>query len=285
MDATPLLKEYLKKLCLSTMAREFDRVSRDAAESSLSYEQFLLALAEMEIIQREENSLKTRLLRAKFPVFKTLDTFDFSLIPSIPKQKVLQLARGDFLKDSENLIFVGNSGTGKTHLAIAIGISLCRLGKLVRFFKVAELVNILLDAQANLSLPKFQSQMDRMNLIILDELGYVSLPKGASELVFTFCASLYERRSLCITTNLEFSAWPEIFGDTRMTAALIDRLTHRAHIMVMNGESYRFRQSFKKSRGNTKSKSSLENDVSLPPEISVEEIKDDPRKEEELVKV
>jgi len=271
MDATSLLKEYLRKLRLSTMVQEFDRVSRDAAESSLSYEQFLLALVEMEVIQREENSLKTRLSRAKFPVPKTLDTFDFTAIPSLSKQKVLQLARGDFLKNSENIIFIGNSGTGKSHLATAIGISLCRQGKAVRFFKVAELVNILLEAQETLSLPKFQAQMDRMNLIILDELGFVSLPKGASELLFTFCASLYERRSICITTNLEFSAWAEIFGDSRMTAALIDRLTHRSHIMVMNGESYRFRQSLKKSRGNGKTKVSLEGEPGDSLETSAED--------------
>lgn len=272
MDTNLLLKECLRKLRLSTMARELDRVTRDAAESSLPYDKFLLALLEMEIDQREENALKARLSRAKFPVFKTLDMFDFSVIPDLPKQKVLQLARGEFLKDSENIIFMGNSGTGKTHLATAIGISLCRLGRSVRFFKVAELVNLLLEAQANLSLPKFQTQMDRMNLIIIDELGYVSLPKGASELLFTFCASLYERRSLCITTNLEFSAWPEIFGDPRMTAALIDRLTHRANIMVINGESYRFKQSFKKSKSNAKSKTSLENDLSMLQEASAAEV-------------
>lgn len=280
LETTLLIKEYLKKLRLSSMAREVERLMQDATELSLTYDKFLLALLETEIAQREENALKTRIARAKFPVFKTLDTFDFSAIPALPKQKILQLARGEFLKNSENLIFVGNSGTGKTHLAIALGISLCRLGKWVRFFKVADLVNLLLEAQATLSLPRFQAQMDRMNLVILDELGYVSLPKGASELLFTFCASLYERRALCITTNLEFSAWPEIFGDPRMTAALIDRLTHRAHILVMNGESFRFRQSVKKTRGNGKQKPPDEMDIPL-----IDDGTDAPGKEGELVKV
>jgi DNA replication protein DnaC len=280
LETTLLIKEYLRKLRLSSVARELEHLIQDAVDSSLTYDKFLLALLEMEIMQREENALKTRISRAKFPVFKTLDTFDFSIIPSLPKQKILQLARGEFLRNSENLIFVGNSGTGKTHLAIAIGISLCRLGKAVRFFKVAELVNLLLEAQATLSLPKFQAQMDRMSLIILDELGYVSLPKGASELLFTFCASLYERRTLCITTNLEFSAWPDIFGDPRMTAALIDRLTHRAHILVMNGESYRFKQSVKKARGSGKQKGSDETASS-----SIEEFADEVRKEDDQEKV
>jgi DNA replication protein DnaC len=284
IDTTLLIKEYLRKLRLSTMARELERILRDAVESSLTYDKFLLALLEMEIAQREENALKTRLSRAKFPLFKTLDTFDFSALPSAPKQKVLQLARGEFLRNSENLIFVGNSGTGKTHLAIAIGISLCRMGKSVRFFKVADLVNLLLEAQATLSLPKFHAQMERMNMIILDELGYVSLPKGSSELLFTFCASLYERRSLCITTNLEFSAWPEVFGDPRMTAALIDRLTHRAHILVMNGESYRFRQSAKKAKNNSRAKTPPEDDLAVGEVQMILEPEQDEGKEDKLVK-
>ncbi len=273
METNLLLREYLKRLRLPTMARELERVSREATTSNLPYESFLLELVEREVQQREQNALKARLSRARFPVPKTLDTFDFSISGCVSKQKVLQLARGEFVDSAENLILVGSSGTGKTHLATAIGVCLCRLGKSVRFYTVADLVNALIAAQTNYTLSRFQAQLDKVSLVILDELGYVRLPKGAAELLFSFCASRYERRSLCITTNLEFSSWPEIFGDSRMTAALIDRLTHRAHILVMNGESYRFRQSQRRGKSN------LEQRAGVDPQEHLNQLEPVPKEE------
>jgi DNA replication protein DnaC len=278
METDLLLREYLKRLNLSAMARELERVCREAAASNWSYESFLQELLEVQVIQREQNALKARIVGARFPIMKTLDTFDFSVASFVPKQKVLQLARGDFVEASENLILVGGSGTGKTHLATAIGICLCQKGKSVRFYTVADLVNALTEAQASHTLSRLQTQLNRIDLVVLDELGYVSLPRGAAELLFSFCASRHERRSLCITTNLEFSAWPEVFGDSRMTAALVDRLTHRAHILVMNGESYRFRQSLKTKGAHPASRP-------IPQSADDRTAKDQPQQQEEMALV
>lgn len=244
MESELLLRHYLKRLRLPVTAREYPRLAREAIERNLSHEDFLLGVLEQEVLHRDETSEKTRIKRARFPLLKTLDSFDFSAVASVSKQKVLQLARGEFLERAENVALIGSSGTGKTHLAIALGISLCRLGKKVRFSTVSGLVNALMEARADHTLSRIEKALYQFDLVILDELGYLSLSREAAELLFTFCAAQYERHSLCITSNLEFSAWSEILGgDARMAAALIDRLTHRCHVLVMNGESFRFKQS------------------------------------------
>lgn len=243
MEKGLLIKSYLKRLKLPTMGSLFERLAIEASNNNHGYMDYLLALVEQEVLKREENAIKQRIKRARFPVIKTLDSFDFSIIPSVPKQKILQLAQGEFVTRKENMIFLGNPGTGKTHLAIGIGYALCTLGKRVLFVTAAGIVNELMEANASLRLLKIQKQLQRMDLIIIDELGYVPFSREGAHLLFQLCSDLYERGSLIVTSNLDFTHWTEIFGDERLTGALLDRLTHRAHIFPITGESYRFRQS------------------------------------------
>lgn len=243
METNLLLKAHLKKLRLPTMLRDVEKAVAEATSANLTYERFLLGLVEQEVLQREQNTLRIRLSQARFPLIKTLDTFDFAAIPDLDRQKVLQLAQGDFIREPANVICLGNSGTGKTHLATAIGVAACRKNQRVRFFTAAGLVNELLEAKKDSRLSKLQRDLTRFDLIILDELGYIPFDETGAQLLFNFCADRYERAALLITSNLDFAQWVKVFRDEALSAALLDRLTHRCHILVMNGESFRFRQS------------------------------------------
>lgn len=238
-----ILETYLKHLKLPTLIKNYQVFARQAAEKNLTYEEFLCNLLEQEIIQRDDNNLKRRMRYAKFPNAKTLETFDFKEIPGLNKNKVLQLSQGEYITKAENIILVGNSGTGKTHLATALATCACREGYKVRFYNVAGLVNELLIAQNEHSLLKFEKQWLKLDLIVLDELGYIPFSSIGAQLLFQFCSSRYERGSIMITTNLDFSEWTSVFGEEKLTAALLDRLTHKCHILQMNGESFRLRQS------------------------------------------
>lgn len=241
-----LIKSYLKRLRLPVIAQSYSRLAKEAAVHNQPYQGYLLALLEGEVLQREENAQKLRLSKAHFPVIKTLDSFEFSAIPSVNKAMVLELSRGGYIQGKENIIFIGSYGTGKTHLAISLGIYACRQGKRVRFYTAANLSNHLLEAQSQLRLSKLEAALARYDLIILDELGFIPFSKENAEALFSFCAARYERGSLIITTNLEFARWKEIFGDEALTGALLDRLTHHGHIIEMNGDSYRFKESLRR---------------------------------------
>lgn len=241
-----LLRSYLKRLRLSVVAQNYARLSEEAAANNQTYPDYLLALIEGEMTQREENTQKLRISKARFPVMKTLDSFEFSAIPSLNKALVLELSRGSYIEKRENIVFIGSYGTGKTHLSISLGASACRQGKKVRFYTAAGLINDLLEAQAQLRLGKLEASLARYDLIVLDELGFVPFTKDGSEALFTFCSGRYERGSMIITTNLDFARWKEIFGDEALTGALLDRLTHRCHIIEMNGDSYRFKENLKR---------------------------------------
>jgi len=243
MSSETLIQSYLKRLRLPVVARDFVRLAEEAAGSNQTYQDYLLALLEGEVNQREENAQRLRLTRARFPIIKTLDGFDFSAIPNLNQPKVLELSRGGYIDRRENVIFIGSYGTGKTHLAISLGICACRQTKRVRFYNAAALANELLEAQAQLRLSRLESALARYDLIILDEVGFIPFSKDGAEALFTFLASRYERGSVIITTNLEFARWKEVFGDDALTGALLDRLTHRCHILEMNGDSYRFKES------------------------------------------
>ena len=243
-----LLLSYLKRLRLPVMAQNYARLSEEAAANNQTYPDYLLALIEGEVLQREENTQKLRLSKARFPLMKTLDSFEFSAIPSLNKTLVLELSRGSYLEKRENVIFIGSYGTGKTHLAISLGVDACRQGKRVRFYTAAGLINDLLEAQAQFRIGKFETSLARYDLIILDELGFVPFSKEGAEALFTFCSGRYERGSMIITTNLDFIRWKEIFGDDALTGALLDRLTHRCHIIEMNGDSYRFKENLKRRK-------------------------------------
>jgi DNA replication protein DnaC len=245
-ETTPLLlKVNLKQLKLPTMLAEWEKLAREAAAKNEAYEGYLLRLTEAEVTTRSANALASRIRAAGFPVVKDLDTFDFSAIPSVPKQKVLELARGARVEEHSNCCLIGNAGTGKTHLAIALGLAVCRLGRRVRFVTAANLVTQLEEAQQQHRLERVLSHLDRVDLLVIDELGYLSFSRAGAELLFQVFADRYERRSVLVTSNLAFSEWGSVFQGDRMTAALLDRLTHRCEIFEMNGESYRFRESMK----------------------------------------
>ena len=237
------------------MLAEYAKLSREAAEADENYEEYLLRLTDLEVAQRSTNALTARIKAAGFPVLKDLDTYDFSAMPSVPKAKIVELARGQWIDEKFNLCLLGNAGTGKTHLAIALGQAACRAGKRVRFFTAAALVNALEEAQKQYRLERFLGQLDKLDLLAIDELGYLSFSRGGAELLFQIFADRYERASILVTSNLAFSDWGSIFQGERMTAALLDRFTHRCHIFEINGESYRFRESAKaakerKAKGN-----------------------------------
>jgi DNA replication protein DnaC len=250
-----LLKSNLKQLRLPTMSAEWEKLAREAADRDEPYDAYLLRLTELEVAARSANAVASRIRAAGFPVQKEFDTFDFSAVPGLSKQKVLELARGDWIEQCYNCCLIGGSGTGKTHLATAWGLALCRLGKRVRFSTAAGLVTLLEQAQQQHRLDRVLAQLERFDLLIVDELGYLSFSRVGAELLFQVFADRYERGSVLITSNLPFGEWGSVFQGERMTAALLDRLTHRCHIFEMNGESYRFRESMKsKSEKSTKSK-------------------------------
>ena len=249
MEKSMLLEAYLKRLRLPAIGRHYQELARQAAQGNLPYEAFLLALVEMEAQQREENAHQKRLRMARFPVIKSLDQFDFTTLPSLNKALVLDLAQGGYLDKRENLILMGNSGTGKTHLATALGLIACQQGRKVRFFTAAGLINQLTEAQASLRLSYLERGLAQMDVLIIDEIGYVPFSEKGAQLFFQVVAQSYERQSLILTTNLDFSQWPQVFGSEQLTGALLDRLTHHAHILTMNGESFRFRESMGKKGG------------------------------------
>ena len=244
-----LLRANLKQLKLPTISAEFEKLAREAAAANEGYEQYLLRLTELEVAARASNAVQARIRAAAFPVPKDFDTFDFTAVPSLSKPKVLELARGEWIVQRFNICIVGSPGTGKTHLATALGLAACRQGKRVRFFTAATLVTRLEEAQKQYQLDRVLAQLDRIDLLICDELGYLSFSRAGAELLFQVFADRYERRSLLVTSNLAFSEWGPVFQGEPMTAALLDRLTHRCQIFEMNSESFRFRESMKSKKG------------------------------------
>lgn len=241
-----LLRDNLRRLKLSAMALEFPSAGRQAREAGSSYEQYLLELTESEHAKRAENRLKRRFREANFPVLKTLDTFDMNFAPSLDRRLFKELVSCDYLKNRENVIFIGNSGTGKTHLGIALGVEACKKDYRVYFITACHLVNHLVEAQEEKLLERLLKRIERADLLILDELGYVPFSDRSAQLLFQVISDRNEKRSTLITTNLSFEKWTQIFGEAALTAALLDRLTHRAHIIPCNWESIRFKQSMKR---------------------------------------
>jgi DNA replication protein DnaC len=243
-----LLKHYLKQLKLPTFLREYEKTAAISREERADYPTFLLRLCELESIDRERRAAERRIRAAGFPMIKTLDTFDFKAQTSINQALIRELLSGEFIDHRENVLFVGNSGTGKTHLATALAFAACSQGRRVRFYSVTGLVTRLLEAREARDLERLQKQLERQHLVVLDELGYVPFSKTGAELLFEVVSRAYERTSLIVTTNLPFESWTEVMGSERLTGALLDRLTHRVHIIEANGESYRLRESRRRSK-------------------------------------
>jgi DNA replication protein DnaC len=238
-----LLKHHLKQLKLPTFLAEYERQAQDCAQSGVDHVRYLLRLAELELIERERRMVERRIRAAKFPTVKSLDSFDFIAIPSLNKMLVTELARGEYILCRENIIALGNSGTGKTHVALALGLAACQRGFSVGFTTAAGLVHQLMEARDEKRLLRLQAQLAAHKLLIIDELGYVPLSPTGAELLFEVFSQRYERGSVLVTSNLPFEEWTSVFGSERLTGALLDRLTHHVHILELNGDSYRLRQS------------------------------------------
>jgi DNA replication protein DnaC len=238
-----LLDHYLKQLRLPTMLREHEKLATLCQGQRADYQTFLLRLAEREVQDREVRAAERRIKAARFPVVKTLDTFRFKAQPSINRPLVQQLTRGDYIDRRENVLLIGNSGTGKTHLACGLALAACNQGRRVLFFTATGLVTRLLEKREERQMERFCKQLENQHLIVLDELGYVPFSKTGAELLFEVVSRAYERTSLIVTTNLPFEAWTDVMGNERLTGALLDRLTHRIHVLEANGESYRLRES------------------------------------------
>ena len=234
-----LLEHHLKALKLPTFLRDYASAGAVCSQERADYPTYLFRLAERELIDRERRATERRIKEAAFPVLKTIETFNFAAQVSINEPLVRELLRGEYIGKRENLLLVGNPGTGKTHLATALGFAACTQGKRVRFTSTTGLVTQLLEQREMRTLQRLHKQLERLDVLILDELGYVPFSKTGAELLFDVVSRAYERTSLIVTTNLPFEQWIEVMGSERLTGALLDRLTHRVHILEANGESYR----------------------------------------------
>jgi DNA replication protein DnaC len=238
-----LLAHHLKTLKLPTFLREYEKLARQCAAEGLDHVQFLARLVELELIDRERRMVERRIKAAKFPAVKSLDSFDFTAIPKLNKMQVLELARCEWIERRENVVALGPSGTGKTHVALALGLAACQKGLSVGFTTAAAIVHALMEARDEKRLLRLQKQLAGQKLLIIDELGFVPLSKTGAELLFELISQRYERGSTLITSNLPFDEWTGTFGSERLTGALLDRLTHHVNILEMNGESYRLNHS------------------------------------------
>jgi len=235
-------------LSKATFLREHDKVAQHSAAEGIDHPRYLLRLAELELIERERRMVERRIRQARFPAVKSLDSFNFTALPSLNKTLVNELARCEYIARRENVIALGNSGTGKTHIALGLGLAACQKGLSVGFTTAAALVHELLEARDEKRLLRTQKLLASYQLLIIDELGFVPLSKTGAELLFEVFSQRYERGSLLVTSNLPFDEWTEVLGSERLTGALLDRLTHQVHILEMNGDSYRLNQSKKRQR-------------------------------------
>jgi DNA replication protein DnaC len=250
--STVLLKHHLKALKLPSIHSDCEKVAARCAKENVDHLGFLLQLCEQELLDREKRASERRLKAAKFPNYKTLEDFDFKAQPSINRVLVSELMRGQYIENRESIILIGQPGTGKTHLCTALGIAACGLGKKVRFHRVTELITQLMEAREERQLMRMKNQLAKLDLLILDELGYVPASKLGSELLFDVISAAYERTSVIVTTNLPFEQWTEVLGSQRLTGAVLDRLTHHCHILEATGDSYRLNDARRRARNKKK---------------------------------
>jgi len=252
--STVLLEHHLKQLRLPTVLKDYALVAQSCSREKCDYPTYLLRLCEKEVADRQKRAMDRRIQAAKFPMLKTIDSFDFTAQPSVNEPLIRELLRCEFVDKNENILLMGNSGTGKTHLATALGFAACCQGYKVRFFGCTALVTQLLEAREDRQLQRSLKQLEKQDLLILDELGYVPFSKPGSELLFEVVSRAYERQSLIVTSNLPFESWMEVCGSERLTGAMLDRLTHKVHILEANGTSYRLQESRKRLARRKKTK-------------------------------
>lgn len=234
-----VIAQYTKELRLPAVGCEYLALARQAQDGGWAYEEFLRELLEREVRSRQDHGVKQRLRAARFPEMKTLDRLDWKALQGISRPKLMELASSDYLTRKEDLVIAGPIGTGKTHLAIGLGIEAAKRRYHVRFTRVTDLVCSLLEARDERTLGRFQKRYQTVDLLILDELGFVPFDRAGGELLFNLVSERYERRSTLVTTNLAFSEWVQVFGDEKLTTALLDRLGHHAHILTTRGASFR----------------------------------------------
>jgi DNA replication protein DnaC len=225
------------------MVREIESNLRQAVELGIGYDEFLVDLTRQEIESRAANRLKRRIREAKFPLIKPLETFDLEAVPELDMRILRELITCEYIKEHRNVIFLGSSGTGKTHMATGLGLEACKNNYKTRFVTCYGLVNELIEAREERDLQRLLKRYSRYELLILDELGYIPFSREGAELLFQVLAERYEKGSVMITTNLGFADWTQVFGDQTMTAALLDRITHKARIINCSWQSYRLKQS------------------------------------------
>ena len=242
--STLLLEHHLKELRLPTFLREYRKLAAQCAAEGTDHPDYLLRLAELELIDRHQRMVERRIRAARFPAVKSLDTFDFLAIPSVNKALVMELARCEYIEHRENVIAVGNSGTGKTHVALGLGLAACQRGMSVGFTTAAAPGPRTHGGPGTTAAcSPCSGNCPALRLLIIDELGFVPLSTTGAELLFEVFSQRYERGSVLVTTNLPFDEWTDVFGSERLTGALLDRLTHHVHILEMNGDSYRLKGS------------------------------------------
>ena len=239
---------HARELHLPAIRSRFRQLAQEATREQQTPLAYLAALLQAEVQERAERREKRRLLDARFPLVKRLEDFRFEDNPNVPQATLAALAEGTWIDDRESIIFIGESGTGKTMLATALAVCACQQGRRVRFTTLAALANELQEADSRRELGRVVGRDTRVELLVLDELGYLALPDGAAELVSQVISERNERASLICTTNLAFGEWTKVFPDARLAKAVVDRITHKAHIIDTGTESWRFRHGLQRKR-------------------------------------
>jgi DNA replication protein DnaC len=243
------IRQYAKQLQLATVGGQFLSMAEEAVKQKQGHLSYLEALLGAEVEDRHQHAVARRIKDAHFPKVKTLEEFAFSDVPHLPAAQIRNLAEGGYLSRSEPIIFLGETGTGKTHLATGLAVAACRQRKRVRFTTAAQLVNELTEAKNRSELNRVTNRWTRYELIVIDEMAYVAMPEAAAEMLFQIIAGRAEKAAVIVTTNLPFSEWTTMFPNARLCKAMLDRLTDQAHIIETGNESYRFRRTLKKKGG------------------------------------